>query len=172
MTGETSINPDDFSLRGSSQSLGFPLANPTPRHNYICKIAEVALPSAKSNFHRHAALQRFFIAIENSTIAVELPVFLTPAETEKILGKSGGMLGHIDFLQVFEGNITILDYKPNAHLEKQVSEQLFLYALALSRRTGIHLKNIRCAWFDEKNHYSFSSISAYARFKELNFPRG
>ena len=30
-----------------------------------------------------------------------------------------------------------------------------LYALALSRLTGIRLFNMKCAWFDDKNYFEF-----------------
>ncbi len=33
--------------------------------------------------------------------------------------------------------------------------QLFLYALALSLRTGIWLRNFVCGWFDEKDYFEF-----------------
>jgi len=63
---------------------------------------------------------------------------------------------------------TILDYKPDASHEKTVIDQLLLYAIALSRRTGIHLRQIQCAWFDEKNYYRFPSLQAYYAFKHAN----
>ena len=42
--------------------------------------------------------------------------------------------GHIDFLQVRNGAVHILDYKPDARTNKPIA-QLTSYALALSRRT-------------------------------------
>ncbi|MCX6758803.1 MAG: PD-(D/E)XK nuclease family protein [Candidatus Nealsonbacteria bacterium] len=62
--------------------------------------------------------------------------------------------GHIDFIQIRNGSIHILDYKPNAAKEKPI-EQLTLYALALSRLTGLRLFEFKCAWFDEKNYFEF-----------------
>ncbi|MFH2022041.1 MAG: hypothetical protein ABIJ33_02030 [Patescibacteria group bacterium] len=62
--------------------------------------------------------------------------------------------GHIDFLQIRNGQIHILDYKPNAHKERPI-EQLTLYAMALSRLTGLRLFEFKCAWFDENNYYEF-----------------
>ena len=57
-------------------------------------------------------------------------------------------------MQVRNGEVHILDYKPNAKKEKPV-EQLTLYALALSRLTGLRLFSMKCAWFDEKSYFEF-----------------
>ena len=57
--------------------------------------------------------------------------------------------GHIDILQIRNGQIHILDYKPRAEKERPI-EQLTLYAMALSRLTGLRLYEFKCAWFDEK----------------------
>jgi len=75
------------------------------------------------------------------------------------------MLGHIDFIQAFSDRIIILDYKPAASKEKHVAIQLFVYAIALSTRTRIHLQHIDCAWFDDKDYYRFSALKLYHKFK-------
>ena len=62
--------------------------------------------------------------------------------------------GHIDILQIRNGQIHILDYKPNAEKERPI-EQLTLYAMALSRLTGLRLFEFKCAWFDEKDYFEF-----------------
>ena len=62
--------------------------------------------------------------------------------------------GHIDFLQIRNGSVHILDYKSNAAKERPI-EQLTLYALALSRLTGLRLFHFKCAWFDEKDYFEF-----------------
>lgn len=62
--------------------------------------------------------------------------------------------GHIDILQIRNGMIHILDYKPNAAKEQPI-EQLTLYAMALSRLTGLRLFEFKCAWFDEKDYFEF-----------------
>ena len=62
--------------------------------------------------------------------------------------------GHIDFLQIRNGAIHILDYKPGARHEKPVA-QLMTYALALSERTGLDLFDFVCAWFDENGYFEF-----------------
>ena len=62
--------------------------------------------------------------------------------------------GHIDILQIRNGSAHILDYKPNAAHERPL-EQLTLYALALSRLTGLRVYHFKCAWFDEKDYFEF-----------------
>lgn len=62
--------------------------------------------------------------------------------------------GHIDILQIRNGQIHLLDYKPNAEKERPI-EQLTLYAMALSRLTGLRLFEFKCAWFDEKDYFEF-----------------
>src|SRR3989338_2758703 len=73
--------------------------------------------------------------------------------------------GHIDFLQIRNGSVHILDYKPNAHKERPIG-QLTIYALALSRLTGLRLFDMKCAWFDDKNYYEFFPLHVvYKRHK-------
>ncbi len=64
------------------------------------------------------------------------------------------LTGHIDFVQIRNGSIYLLDYKPNASKEKPI-EQLTWYALSMSRLTGLRIFNFVCAWFDEKDYYQF-----------------
>jgi ATP-dependent exoDNAse (exonuclease V) beta subunit len=55
------------------------------------------------------------------------------------------MTGHIDFLQVRNGALHILDYKPDARTNKPIA-QLAIYALALTRLVpGLKLFDIKCA---------------------------
>jgi ATP-dependent exoDNAse (exonuclease V) beta subunit len=54
-------------------------------------------------------------------------------------------MGHIDFLQVRNGTIRILDYKPDARTDKPFA-QLTIYALALTDMVpGLKLFGIKCA---------------------------
>jgi len=77
-----------------------------------------------------------------------------------------GINGHIDILQIRQGKIYILDYKPEAKKENKpkVSSQLYLYAMGLSFRTSIPLKNFICAWFDDNIYYEFSPVEAKVKF--------
>jgi hypothetical protein len=62
--------------------------------------------------------------------------------------------GHINILQVRNVAIHILDYKPGAKKVRPI-EQLTIYALALSRATGIRLYHFKCAWFDDSHYFEF-----------------
>ncbi len=100
---------------------------------------------------------------DNDTIAIEVPVYLNPKELTKQeqnnygINLSGPLSGHIDIIQVRWNKIHMLDYKPDANKsDKQAAEQLFLYTLALNKRTGIPLHKFNCAYFDDKNYFQFS----------------
>ena len=146
------------------------------KSNFANKTAEFVLRSVSGNSERHDALQRFMIANDSVTIATEVPVYIRKEDVEhmenvlkfKII--SDGLIelkgdkqarkfpklltGHIDILQIRNGMVHILDYKPNASKEKPI-EQLTWYALALSRLTGLRLFEFKCAWFDDKDFYEF-----------------
>src|ERR1700730_12325296 len=65
------------------------------------------------------------------------------------------LTGHIDFLQIRNGALHILDYKPAARTDKPIA-QLAIYALALTRRApGLKLFDIKCAWFNEDCYCEF-----------------
>lgn len=141
------------------------------KNNYACKLAGLALKMARTNRERHEIVQDFMLSNDTSTLAVEVPIWLSKKEIEKINSELGvfsdvcgnnsnvceneEITGHIDFVQARYGIIYILDYKPEAERIDAVS-QLFTYALALSTRTDIWLRNFRCAWFDEKAYYEFN----------------
>ena len=74
--------------------------------------------------------------------------------------------GHIDFVQLKFGSVYVLDYKPDASKVNAIS-QLFVYALALSIRTGIWLRNFKCAWFDEDGYYEFAPSDIVLRFGKV-----
>lgn len=64
------------------------------------------------------------------------------------------LTGHIDLIQIRNGMIHLLDFKPHAAKEKPI-EQLTWYALALSRLTGLRMFDFKCGWFDEKDYFEF-----------------
>ncbi|MFH1392763.1 MAG: PD-(D/E)XK nuclease family protein [Patescibacteria group bacterium] len=145
------------------------------KKNYANMLANFVLQAVKDNKSRHEAMQRFIIANDSVTVATEVPVYIRKEDIEhmenqlsfKIVAEGGLeikgkkqvefpklLTGHIDILQVRNGQIHILDYKPNAAKEKPL-EQLTWYALALSRLTGLRLYEFKCAWFDEKDYFEF-----------------
>jgi len=92
-----------------------------------------------------------------------VPVYIKPDELTRNEKKVYGieldepLSGHIDILQQRFTKIHILDYKPDAKkTDKTATEQLFLYELAFSKRTGIPLRKIICAYFDENNYFQLT----------------
>jgi ATP-dependent exoDNAse (exonuclease V) beta subunit len=96
-----------------------------------------------------------------------LPIWLTSADISSLEREQGIRLrsdgrpadqtitGHIDFLQVRNGAVHILDYKPDARTNKPFA-QLTIYALALTRLVpGLRLFDIKCAWFNEEQYCEF-----------------
>src|SRR3990167_7266569 len=75
------------------------------------------------------------------------------------------LTGHIDLVQVRNGMIHLLDFKPNAAKEKPI-EQLTWYALALSRLTGLRLYEFKCGWFDDKDYFEFYPLHVVYKMKD------
>lgn len=144
------------------------------KQNRATQLAQLVLQAVADNKWRHDALQKFMLANDSVTVATEVPVFFEredydwmkenlkfeiPFEMEKTI------TGHIDFIQVRNKSIHILDYKPEAHKARPVA-QLTFYALALSRLTGLRLFEFKCAWFDEKNYYEFFPLHVVYKKKK------
>ncbi|OGC52013.1 hypothetical protein A2982_00145 [candidate division WWE3 bacterium RIFCSPLOWO2_01_FULL_39_13] len=147
----------------------------SPKTNTANENTRLILQSVANNKLRHEVLQEFMLVNDSVTIACEIPVILdyddiwhykntlgfdVPikiAEDEKITG-------HIDLLQIRNGQIHILDYKPSAKKAKPV-DQLTLYGLALARLTGLRLIHFKCAWFDENDYFEFYPLHVvYKKF--------
>jgi len=153
------------SARASQFKTRIPLNDAAVLHktNTATRIARLVLPTAGRNIQRHETIQKFMLINDSVTVGVEVPIYLTPEDIAHLEGKLGFSLpfhlettatGHIDFVQIRNGLIHILDYKPNAKHERPF-QQLLLYALALSRLTGLRLYDFKCAWFDENDYYEF-----------------
>lgn len=132
------------------------------KYNNAPRLAELGLLFAKNIKKRHEKVQDFMLVSDSATIATELPVFLEPDEITKSEQQFLGLeiteplTGHIDILQVRFNQIHILDFKPKARKDdRRAAEQVFLYTLALSKRTNIPLDNFTCAYFDDRNYYQF-----------------
>ena len=135
------------------------------KENFATRTAALIIPSVGNNRLRHETLQRFMLANDCVTVAVEIPIWLTAADIDALEVEYGIQLlpeghaprvltGHIDFLQVRNGAVHILDYKPDARTNKPIA-QLMLYALALTRLAGLRLFDIKCAWFNEEQYCEF-----------------
>lgn len=138
------------------------------KNNYANKLAELALASTKNNNQRHQVIQDFMLANDTSTLAIEVPVYLTKEDINYLIGKGFNLYlknektpitGHIDILQVRNNMIHILDYKPDA-IKINPINQLVIYALALSSRLKIPVKQFKTAWFDEKNYFEFFPLQS------------
>jgi ribosomal protein L37AE/L43A len=132
----------------------------TRKENHATRLAALVLPTSPNNKKRHETLQRFMLINDSVTVAVEVPVFLTLEDIRYYRERgfdlefdSDVITGHIDFLQIRNGHIHILDYKPDARKETHAQVQLTIYALALARRTSLPLKFFKCGWFDEKDYF-------------------
>jgi len=133
------------------------------RQNLSNALASLGLQLAKTNRERHEAVQNFMITNDSVTVACEVPLYLTAGDIGYF--KSKGFVfnfedyqtpitGHIDVLQVRNGLIHILDYKPGAEKVNAVN-QLTIYALGLASRTKLAVKDFKCAWFDDRRYFEF-----------------
>jgi len=152
------------------------------KQNYATKLAAFVLQSVKDNKARHEALQKFMLANDSVTVATEVPVYLTRDDLEHMQTQLGFELytktntpsevelpklitGHIDILQIRNGQAHLLDYKPKAEKDRPI-EQLTLYAMALSRLTGLRLFEFKCAWFDENDYFEFYPLHVLHKTKK------
>jgi transposase-like protein len=133
------------------------------KQNLANKLADIALNLAKNNKQRHEVIQDFMITNDTSTIATEIPIYLTKDDLIYFQKQNFNITpeqfntpitGHIDFLQIRNNNIHILDYKPDTNKEHPIN-QLTIYALALASRTKLPLTSFKCAYFDNNNYYEF-----------------
>jgi hypothetical protein len=142
------------------------------KNNYACSVADFALKAINDNYERHEFVENLLLINDTATFAVEVPLWLESSEVPIELTENGifyldkTLTGHIDILQSRFGIIHILDFKPGAKKVNAIA-QLFAYALALSVRTGIWLRNFRCAWFDNRDYFEFSpSDIVLSKFKK------
>jgi hypothetical protein len=145
------------------------------KENAAIHTAALIIPAVGNNKLRHETLQRFMLANDSVTVAIEIPIWLdendiSALEREhniELASREGNkprvITGHIDFLQVRNGAVHILDYKPDARTNKPIA-QLAIYALALTRLVlGLKLFDIKCAWFNEDEYCEFFPRTLFAR---------
>ncbi len=147
------------------------------KNNFANRIAGLVLQSVSDNKLRHKTLQRFILCNDSVTVAVEVPVYMDRWDLEHLQDELGFKIpiklekvltGHIDILQIRNGAIHILDYKPQAAKGKRSAaiSQLTLYALALSRLTGLRLYDFKCAWFDEEDYFEFFPLHVVYKLRQ------
>jgi ATP-dependent exoDNAse (exonuclease V) beta subunit len=147
----------------------------TPKQNLANDLAAMGLLLARKNKDRHPSIQDFMLANDSCTIACEVPVYLTAEEVAYYQSKgfflplpelSKPITGHIDIVQLRNGFIHLLDYKPKAR-EIDAVNQLVIYALAFASRARLPVKAFKCAWFDERDFFEFFPLQA-VRAKPLH----
>jgi len=151
--------------RDTSEDFNLDQVKITRRENMAVKNTNFVLQTVANNKLRHQILQEFMLVNDSVTVATEVPVlfdrddllhyknslnFDVPLD----LRDGEAITGHIDFIQIRNGAIHILDYKPSAKKTKPI-KQLTIYALALARLTSLRLFNFKCAWFDEEDYFEF-----------------
>lgn len=152
--------PDHYFDTGPrSSSLKFDVASNCVRvdGHEVCKLAEIGVESGRYKT-AHSNVEVYMLENDDSTIAVELPIWLHHHELEmfkSLFDSEEPLTGHIDLVRVEDGNIWIWDYKPKAEKEKYADCQTLFYAIMLSKRTGIPLEKFRCGYFDEKSAFIF-----------------
>jgi len=170
--GDLSTNPAEsaqpVAMRSSKSHFEIlPLVR-TEKQNLANDLAALGLLLARKNRERHPAVQDFMLANDSCTVACEVPVYLTAQEIAYYKSRgffvtlpesSKPITGHIDVVQVRNGLIHLLDYKPNARQIDPVN-QLVVYALAFASRTRLPVKMFKCAWFDEKDYFEFFPLQA------------
>jgi len=138
------------------------------RHNLANRLAELGLMLAKTNRERHPKVEEFMLVNDSCTVACEVPVYLTSGDigyfrshgfTFGFDGHRTPITGHIDALQIRNGLIHVLDYKPETR-GINPTEQLTVYALALASRTKLAVRNFKCAWFDGRECFEFFPLHA------------
>ena len=146
------------------------------KDNTAVKNTRFVLQAVANNKLRHELLQEFMVINDSVTVATEVPVLLDKDDVlhyqnqlnfnVPIALKDGDVLtGHIDLVQVRNGMIHLLDYKPSAKKEKPI-DQLIIYALALSRLTTLRLFHFKCGWFDEEDYFEFFPLHIVYKLKK------
>ena len=149
------------------------------KENAATRAAALVIPTIGNNRERHERLQQFMLTNDSVTLAVEVPIWLNEDDIAALEEKYGIELvprtgnvdrvvtGHMDFLQVRNGAVHILDYKPDARTNKPIA-QLAIYALALTRLVpALKLFDIKCAWFNENEYCEFFRTHAVRTEKRV-----
>jgi transposase-like protein len=140
----------------------------TEKQNLANDLATLGLILARTTRQRHPSIQEFMLVNDSTTLACEIPLYLTADELRyyqhygfhlTLPTDAAPITGHIDLIQIRNGLIHILDYKPEAHKINPIS-QLITYALALASRTKLPVKLFKCAWFDDKSYFEFFPLHA------------
>jgi transposase-like protein len=168
---------DDPKARASQAQPAFAAATRvivSRKENAATALADLIIPAVGNNKLRHETLQNFMLINDSVTVAIEIPIWLDESDIAALEKQHGTELapragaaeraitGHIDFLQVRNGAVHVLDYKPDARTNKPIA-QLAIYALALTRLVpGLRLFDIKCSWFNEQECCEFFPRTLFA----------
>jgi len=145
--------------RGSMLRFKLPVDLIEVNGHEVSLLAKHGLKEYKERFQQaHPRVQVFMLENDNSTVAMEVPLWITKNEVEDyhhLFNSNEPLTGHVDVLRIDDNKIWIWDYKPNAHREKYAATQVYFYALMLSKRTGIDLEKFRCGYFDQNYAFIF-----------------
>lgn len=152
-----------------------------PKNSSVSSFANLVIQAVNNNKERHEVLEEFMFFNDSVTIALEVPVLLDFEDINHYkyelnfdvpfsLKEEEHLTGHIDLIQIRNGSIYIMDFKPSAKKEKPIA-QLTLYALALSRLTGIRLYHFKCAWFDSKDYFEFFPLHVVYKLNKKKLPK-
>ncbi|MDP2927438.1 MAG: hypothetical protein Q8N80_01380 [Candidatus Omnitrophota bacterium] len=138
-------------LRASELKVGFSPAEVIikEKQNFATRLAGLALQAVSDNKLRHKALQDFMLRNDSVTVAVEVPVYMDQMDVEHMQEE--------------------LKFKIPIKLDKEGSRafvQLTLYALMLSRLTGLRLYDFKCAWFDENSYFEFFPLHVVYKLRQ------
>lgn len=113
------------------------------RNDRLNRLAELSGYRGAGN-KQHDILQDLFLQKSPYCIAIEVPVY------------DDEFSGRIDLLEYYPENdmVEVLDFKPKAAAERKAASQVYRYIFMLADLTGIPFKNIKGAYFDEKNTYN------------------
>ena len=123
----------------------------------VSLLAKEALDWGKYNSN-HSKVEVFMLNNDPHTLAVETPIWLENTEMtgfEDLFQENKPLSGHIDLLRMEDNKLWVWDFKPNAAKEKYATTQTFFYAMMLSQRTKIPLKNFMCGYFDDETSFVF-----------------
>ncbi|MBL7100593.1 MAG: PD-(D/E)XK nuclease family protein [Nanoarchaeota archaeon] len=145
--------------RGSSLKFKLPLSIKEKTGHEVNNLTRYGLQVNSERYSSdHSKVQMFMLENDNKTIAIEVPIWLRCSEIgcfKELFKSKEPLTGHIDLLRIEDDKIWIWDYKPNAHREDYAATQTYFYALMLSKRTGIPLKNFMCGYFDSNYTFTF-----------------
>jgi transposase-like protein len=100
------------------------------KRNAATDAAALIIPAVGNNKLRHETLQHFMLVNDSVTVAIEVPIWLDEGDiaalerehdialAPRVGTAERALTGHIDFLQVRNGCVHVLDYKPDASTNK------------------------------------------------------